>query len=97
GFPRFPRLRQVIFARRECHRSSPGTQGLVPRTARPPTDFLGTGAGPMAFVVAPRSSSAAPSRQDAYLRPPGSGAKTMARGRFVMLLFGAVRTNENQL
>src|SRR5215831_13269614 len=72
------------------------TPSLVLRAERPPTDFLGTGAGPMAFT--PRRERVVGRGQPAErpARSRGSCSKAMERAHFVMPYFGLfVRSEVN--
>src|SRR5215468_8477875 len=70
------------------------TPKLVVHGERPTTDFLGTGAGPMAF--APRRERVVGRGQPAELpaRSRGSCSKAIERAHFVMLYFGLFVRNE---
>jgi hypothetical protein len=67
---------------------------LVFRPERPTTDFLGTGAGPMAFDR--RREMVVPSLQSMGMGSPWLRAKRVETRRFLIPLFRAVRTKQSQ-
>src|SRR5262249_49967018 len=78
------------------HRQS-ATPSLVVGAERRTTDFLGTGAGPMAFARHRGLVVGRAQPTQTGTRSPGSDAKAVALGLVVMPPFGAVRTIANQV
>jgi hypothetical protein len=76
----------LLFSQSRRRIAQSPTLGLVFRAERPTTDFLGTGAGPMAFAAAAGSSLIAPS-----LEPR---AKRMESRRFFCAYFGLFVRNK---
>jgi hypothetical protein len=72
------------------------TPRLVVRDERPPTDFLGTGGGPMVFAAVQERVAGRARPAERAAESLRRGATARERAHFVIPLFRAVRTKRSQ-